>query len=198
VFVSLVVTRYMDSISGAWKLMMLTGAGTGTVYLLRWYWWRINAWSEVVAMIVAAMVSIGLQLQWGSWSGWNGDDPTEFAYLMLATVAVTSLAWIAATFLTPAEPLDKLTAFYRRARPAGPGWRPVRSALGAAAPEPTESLASQFVNWILGCTLIYSSLFGIGHLVFKNWLPGAGLIVLALICGAIISRNLNFQTNAEG
>jgi hypothetical protein len=165
-------------------------------------------------MIVAAAVSIGLQLDWSGldaeklaelkeagtapWSGWNSDDPTEFAYLMLTTVAATSLAWIVATYLTPAEPLDKLTAFYHRARPAGPGWRPVRHVLGAAAPEPTESLGSQFANWLLGCTLIYASLFGIGHLVFKNWLPGAGLLALALTCGAIISRNLNFQNNAEG
>ena len=194
VAVSIIATRYFDSISGAWKLMMLTGAGTGTVYLLRWYWWRINAWSEVVAMIVAAVVSIGLQLKWGSWPGWNGDDPTEFAYLMLTTVAVTSLAWIAATALTPAEPLEKLTAFYHRARPAGPGWRPVRNALGAAAPEPTESLGSQFVNWLLGCTLIYASLFGIGHLVFKNWGPAAGLLGLSVVAALLISRNLNFQT----
>ncbi|QDT72322.1 sodium:solute symporter family protein [Lacipirellula limnantheis] len=197
VAVSIVATRYFDSISGAWKLMMLTGAGTGTVYLLRWYWWRINAWSEVVAMTVAAVVSIGLQLPWGSWSGWNSDDPTQFAYLMLTTVAATSVAWIAATIVTPAEPLDKLTAFYRRARPAGPGWLPVRNLLGAAAPEPTETLGSQFVNWLLGSALVYASLFGIGHLVFKNWLPGAGLLILALICGAIISRNLNFQNTAE-
>lgn len=193
VAVSIVATHYFDSISGAWKLMMLTGAGTGTVYLLRWYWWRINAWSEVVAMIVAAVVSISLQLEWGSWSGWRSDDPSEFAYLMLTTVTATSLAWIAATYLTPAEPLDKLAAFYQRARPAGPGWSPIRARLGAGAPAPTESLGSQFINWILGCTLIYASLFGIGCLVFKDWLPGAGLLGIALVCGAVISRNLNFQ-----
>ena len=80
--VSLYVTLHLASIEQAWKLLIVTGAGTGTVLLLRWFWWRINAWSEVSAMAVAAAVSLYLQLV----LKWDGDEPRDFAYLMLVTV----------------------------------------------------------------------------------------------------------------
>ena len=192
--VSLLVTYYLrlheKGIKDAWKLLLVTGAGTGTVYLLRWYWWRINAWSEVAAMVVAASVSLFLQL--GPLQ-WRSNDEQEFAYILLTTVVVTTLAWVVVTYLTGPEPQQKLIAFYEQVRPAGPGWAPVRPLVNPAHAEPSESIKQQFANWVVGCTLIYSSLFGIGHLVFKNWLPGAGLLALACACAAIISRNLNFQ-----
>src|ERR1043165_1622385 len=111
---SLIVTFYMESIGGAWKLLLVTGAGTGTVYLLRWYWWRINAWSEVSAMVVAAATSLFLQL---GPLGWRAGDQTEFAYILLSTMAVTTLAWVAVTYLTGPEPREKLIAFYEQVRP---------------------------------------------------------------------------------
>src|SRR5262249_19975236 len=104
--VSLTVTFYMDSIGGAWKLLLVTGAGTGTVLLLRWFWWRINAWSEVSAMITAAIVSIFLQ----KGLRWDSDNPRDFAYIMLVTVGITSLVWIVVTLMTRPEPAEKLIA----------------------------------------------------------------------------------------
>src|SRR6266705_650684 len=115
--VSLIVTFNLESIGGAWKLLLVTGAGTGTVLLLRWFWWRINAWSEVAAMVAAASVSLYLQMH----LHWNSDEPRDFAYLMLVTVAITTLVWIAATLLTAPEPEEKLIRFYRRVQPDGPG-----------------------------------------------------------------------------
>ena len=94
--VSLIVTFYMESIGGAWKLLLVTGAGTGTVLLLRWFWWRINAWSEVSAMIAAAACSLFLQL----YLKWDSDRPRDFAYLMLVTVGITTVVWLLATLLT--------------------------------------------------------------------------------------------------
>ena len=185
--ISLVATYYMTSIEGAWKLLMVTGAGTGTVLLLRWYWWRINAWSEVSAMVVAAAVSLYLQL---SGPRWNGDDPHEFAYLMLVTVAVTTVAWIVVTLVTPPEPREKLVEFYRRVRPAGPGWTAVAEMSGRIE-RPSESLGIQFVNWLLGCVLVYSAVFGIGNLVFKEWLSGGAWLLAAAIAGGVISHNLS-------
>src|SRR5260221_13083073 len=108
--VSATVTFYMDSIAGAWKLLIVTGAGTGGALLLRWYWWRINAWSEVSAMISAFVVSAALKLGFH----YNSDKPEDFAWLMMITVGVTTLVWLAVTFATSPEPDAVLVAFYRR------------------------------------------------------------------------------------
>lgn len=191
--VSIGIYFTLTTIAGAWKLLLLTGAGTGTVYLLRWYWWRINAWSEVSAMVAAAVVSLYLQL---GGPQWNSDDPHQFALLMLVTVAATTAAWVAVTLLTNPEPTETLTAFYERVRPAGPGWNGVRSLVKVDA-APTESLGEQFLNWVLGCTLIYASLFGIGYLLLKEWAWGGGLIVLAAVCAVGISRSLAGMSRGE-
>src|SRR3954468_22476565 len=183
--ISLVVTYYLGSIKGAWQLLLITGAGTGTVLLLRWYWWRINAWSEVAAMIVAAAVSLYLQIN----LGWDKDEPYDFAHLMLVTVGLTTFAWLLVTWLTPPEPRDKLIAFYRRVRPGGPGGQPIKAAAGSLD-APSESLGMQFYNWILGCTLIYATLFGIGKIIFKEWSAGLTFISAAGVSGAPISLNL--------
>src|SRR6185436_754861 len=110
--ISAAVTFYMDSIAGAWKLLIVTGAGTGGVLLLRWYWWRVNAWSEVVAMGAAFVVSVALQTIWKL----DSDNPVQFAWIMIITVGITTAAWLSATFLTAPESNKTLIAFYRRTR----------------------------------------------------------------------------------
>src|SRR5580698_8084077 len=104
--VSAVVTFYMDSIAGAWKLLVVTGAGTGSVLLLRWYWWRINAWSEVSAMLAAFVVSVTLQVGLGM----DKDKPVDFAWIMMITVGITTVVWLSVTFLTKPESESVLTA----------------------------------------------------------------------------------------
>ena len=180
--VSIYVTLHLESIGGAWKLLLVTGAGTGGVLLLRWYWWRINAWSEVSAMIVAAAVSLFLQVRWH----WNSDDPAQFGWLMLLTVAITTAAWLFVTLVTPAESTETLVAFYRRVRPSGPGWKPIAAISGV--PPTKESLARQLVAWVFGCVLIYALLFGIGLLILGPRLEGAFLIVIAAISGALLLK----------
>jgi Na+/proline symporter len=184
---SLIVTFYMESIGGAWKLLLVTGAGTGTVLLLRWFGCRINAWSEVSAMICAAVVSIFLQLG----LKWDSDRPVDFAYLMIVTVGITTIVWVTVTMFTSPEPMDKLVAFYRRVRPEGPGWNGIAAQADLAAEHAQGRLSLQFVNWILGCALIYGSLFGIGKLIFKEWVTGLIYLLIAIVAGVLISRNLS-------
>jgi Na+/proline symporter len=184
---SLIVTFYMDSIGGAWKLLLVTGAGTGTVLLLRWFWWRINAWSEVSAMICAAIVSIFLQAV----LKWDSDRPLDFAYLMLVTVGITTLVWVVVTLITKPEPVETLVAFYRRVRPEGPGWTDVAARAELSASHAQGRLSLQFLNWILGVALIYGTLFGIGKLIFKEWVAGFAFLLVALVAGILISRNLS-------
>ena len=184
---SLIVTFYMESIGGAWKLLLVTGAGTGTVLLLRWFWWRINAWSEVSAMISAAIVSIFLQMG----LKWDSDRPVDFAYLMIVTVGITTVVWVAITMLTQPEPMDKLVAFYRRVRPEGPGWNNIAAQAELSKEHAKGRLSLQIFNWILGCVLIYGSLFGIGKLIFKEWGTGLLFLLIAITAGVLISRNLS-------
>ena len=182
--ISAVVTLYMGSIAGAWKLLIVTGAGTGTVLLLRWYWWRINAWSEVSAMIAAFVVSILMQTA----GGLDSDRPLDFAWIMIVTVAITTVVWLAVTFLTAPESRDTLVAFYRRTHPSSFGWKPV----AAWAPEvraSTDGLAN-LVDWIAGCVLIYGVLFGVGKLLLHDTLPGVLLVGLGAVAGAVIYRDL--------
>ena len=184
---SLIVTFNMESIGGAWKLLLVTGAGTGTVLLLRWFWWRINAWSEVSAMICAAVVSIFLQLV----LKWDSDRPVDFAYLMIVTVGITSVVWIVVTMFTRPEPVAKLVAFYRRVRPEGPGWDRIAEQAELSEAHAQGRLSLQIFNWILGCVLIYGSLFGIGKLIFKEWGVGSLFLLIAITAGVLISRNLS-------
>src|SRR5690349_7309709 len=184
---SVIVTFYMTSIQDAWKVLLVTGAGTGTVLLLRWFWWRINAWSEVSAMIAAAVVSIFLQVV----LKWDSGSPRQFAYLMLVTVGITTIVWLVTTYLTAPEPKEKLIAFYERVRPEGPGWTNVAAEAGHAASHAEGRLSLQFANWILGVALIYGTLFGIGKLIFKEWLAGAVFLLVAVVAGTLITRNLS-------
>jgi hypothetical protein len=182
---SAVVTFYMDSITGAWKLLIVTGAGTGGVLLLRWYWWRINAWSEVSAMITAFLVSVALQRG----AHLDTDKPVEFAWIMLITVAVTTVVWLAVTFLTRPEPDAVLTAFYRRTRPSTLGWKPI----ARLAPDVKISSDGMWnlLDWLCGCVLIYGTLFGVGKLLLKEYAHGAPMLALGLAAGAVIYWDLS-------
>ena len=172
--ISGIVTLNISTVEGAWKFLLAIGAGTGLVYLLRWYWWRVNAWSEVSAMAAALVFS--LVAQWGF--GLSADDPRGFAYLLLVTTALTTIVWLAVTYLTPAERPDHLRAFHRRVRAGGPGWRAVApDAAGETA------LGAGLVQWLLGCAVVYLALFGIGGLVLGQRGKGA----LAVIAAAMLT-----------
>jgi Na+/proline symporter len=180
--VSAIVTFYLTSIAGAWKVLLATGAGTGGVLMLRWYWWRINAWSEISAMLCAAVVSIVLQLVMGM----DSDRPVDFAWIMIITVTITTVVWLSVTFLTKPEPMDKLVEFYRRVRPSKAGWGPVAKVAGPV--ETADDAGAGLVDWLLGCGLIYTSLFGTGKLILGEPVMGSGLLALAAAAAYLLYR----------
>ncbi|HOL70172.1 MAG TPA: Na+:solute symporter [Bryobacteraceae bacterium] len=191
---SALVTFYLDSIAGAWKLLLVTGAGTGLVLLLRWYWWRINAWSEVSSMVSAFIVSIALQTA----GGLDSDAPRDFAWIMIVTISITTAVWLAVTFLTRPENMDTLVSFYRRTRPSVNGWRPV----AALCPDvkPSGEGWRDFLDWICGALLIYGWLFGVGKLLLGETLTGAALTGAGTLAGAVIYWDLSrrgWKTVAE-
>ncbi len=169
------VSMVMQSVSGAWELLLGIGAGTGAVYLLRWYWWRINAWSEVAAMTAAVVTTLFLR----ALHPFTGSDSLVFGKSILLTVALTSACWIIATILTRPEPDSKLVEFYRRVKPAVAGWKRI----AALAPEvpPSRDGWYNLIDWLLGCVMVYMALFGIGKLLLGA--SGLGLTFLAISAG---------------
>ena len=174
------VTYHLETIRGAWQLLLMVGAGTGAVYLLRWYWWRINAWSEISAMVAAFLTS--LSLHYGK--PFAGSEQVLFAKNMLTTTAVVSAVWLAVTYLTRPEPASHLLNFYRRVRPAAFGWAPIAQ----QAPD-MPAVSSSWYNlraWVLGCALVYFSLFATGKLLLGFWMSGLGLLAGAVVSAALL------------
>jgi len=191
---SAVVTFFMDSIADAWKFMIAVGAGTGLVYLLRWFWWRINAWSEVSAMFAAFVTSVTLQAKFH----FSQSDPKQFAWIVLITVAVTTVVWLSVTLLTKPEPEDVLLVFYRRVRPSPALWGPI--ARKAVDVTPRRDGLFNLVDWLSGVLMIYAFLFGVGRIIFGQVLAGAAYLAAGLAFGAVIYVDLNrrgWETLAE-
>ena len=182
---SAVVTFYMDSIAGAWQFLMAIGAGTGLVYILRWFWWRINAWSEISAMSAALIVSLILKFYFN----FDEKDPRQFAYLLLITVAFTTATWIAVTFLTKSEPDAKLLSFYRRVRPNARFWGKIPSI--AAEIPPVHDGILNLINWICGVGMIYCFLFGIGQIILASMLTGVIFLISGIALGGVIFYQMN-------
>jgi Na+/proline symporter len=183
---SIAVTSQLSSIEKAWELLLALGAGTGLVLILRWYWWRINAWSEISAMIASFVVST-LAFTFLAPRYAEG-DPNATAAVMLVTVAVSTVVWVVVTFATAPEPPAVLDAFYRRVRPGGPGWAQVSQRLGLGR-EPIPGGALAWTNWIAGIVAVYATLFGIGKLVFAETLTGLVKLAVAAAAFSWISRS---------
>lgn len=173
------MTFLLESARTSFELLLSIGAGSGLLYLLRWYWWRINAWSEIAAMAVSFVVAIGFFI-----SARMG-NPFSGSVVLLVTVFVTTVAWVAVTLATKPESDETLVGFYRLVRPAGPGWSDISRQAGVGASP--DSLPQQLLGWILGCTFIYASLFGVGSALY-------GLTAQALMWGVVwLASGLGLQ-----
>ena len=183
---SALVTMQLQTVEGAWKFLLALGSGTGLVLILRWYWWRINAWSEISAMISSFVVSLAaITLIKGRFP--EGDLRSD-AWVMLITVAVSTVVWLGVTFATKPEPDIVLDAFYRRVRPGGPGWARVSERAGFGR-EGIPGGALAWTNWIAGIVAVYSSLFGIGKIILGNLVQGFVMLAIAVVAFAWIARS---------
>jgi Na+/proline symporter len=189
---SIAVTSQLSSVEKAWELLLALGAGTGLVLILRWYWWRINAWSEISAMVASFVVSLlGFAFIKPHFAD---NDPNATATIMLVTVACSTVVWLSVTLLTRPEPDAVLDAFYRRVRPGGPGWAKVSARLGFGR-EPIPGGALAWTNWIAGIVAVYATLFGIGKVIFG--FTGAGLAMLAVAAAAFYWISRSFRDTAQ-
>ncbi|MGH9594395.1 MAG: sodium:solute symporter family transporter, partial [Bryobacteraceae bacterium] len=176
------VSAQLVSIREGWQFVLEAGAGTGGVYLLRWYWWRINAWSEISAMTVALVCSTYVHFA----HPFSGPEFMIFAKSTLFTTAVTTIAWVIATFATSPEPDDILVKFYRKVRPHAAGWQ--RIARLAPDLQETRDLGGNLVSWILGCVMVYAILFGTGELCFMRYAKGAELLAVGAVTAWLLYR----------
>jgi Na+/proline symporter len=192
VIVSAWISVQLTSIGGGWQVVLEIGAGTGLVYLLRWYWWRINAWSEISAMATSLVASLLLNWKalWNSAIGrpelFTGSGPVVFAKTALATTVITTIVWVIVTLATKPEPERVLVSFYRKTRPDVRGWQPV----ARLTPEvtPNRDLGRNLLAWVLGCAMVYLALFGIGKLVLKQPGLGAALLVGSVVCAVVLYK----------
>ncbi len=192
------VSLFVTQVEEAWKLMLALGAGTGMVFILRWYWWRINAWSEISSMIASFLVATVLYVKdiavvedssFVIFRLLQGIPKFESHHVILITAGVSLVVWLAVTFLTRPERREVLERFYRTARPASALWGPIRRSLPEV--ETDKHLSLNFFAWIFGVIMLFSALFGIGNIVLGDTLKGLLLLVISLFSGGVIYYIMN-------
>ncbi len=177
---SLVITKFfLTTISGAWEFIINASAGMGLVLILRWYWWRINAWSEISAMIAPLIIYPVAKYGFGM----------ESPITLYPIVFGTTIIWLAVTYLTKPVEEKQLIKFYERTYPGGRGWKSIREKTGDMG-EP-QKFGKVFLNWIMGIVVVYSFLFGIGQLIFGEYLFGSIILLAGFVAAVVIYRDLS-------
>jgi Na+/proline symporter len=177
--ISVVVTLFMTSISSVWAFVIECGAGLGLILILRWFWWRINAISEIVATVTRFIVYGILYF---------GKFDVKFPETLFIIVPVTTIAWLVTVFITKPTEENKLLSFYKQVHPGSPGWRKISSQLPDVKPD--SGYAFLFADWVLGIILVYMFLFGIGKIILGDYFIGFIYLILGTISGILIFKNL--------
>jgi len=173
-------TLLLSTASEAFQLLLSVGAGTGLIYLLRWFWWRINAWSEIAAMVSSFAIALGLFIM--RKSGVPISDTTA----LLGTVGATTVVWVAVTLLTPPTDDATLRRFYEKTRPMGPGWNRIRRA--DDLPASPDSFADALLGWTAGVTFVYAGLFGTGSAIYGRIVAATVWGIAFVVSGAMLGR----------
>jgi solute:Na+ symporter, SSS family len=168
-------TYALTTAKEAFDLILSVGAGTGLIYLLRWFWWRVNAASEIAAMIASFLVAVSFTI------AARLGHPVASAVALLSSVAITTAAWVITAFLTEPTSRERLVAFYRLVRPAGPGWRSVQAEAGV--PPAADSLPQALLGWSLGIGFVYAALFGTGSFLYGRTPQGIAWLLVFLLTG---------------
>jgi solute:Na+ symporter, SSS family len=181
--VAALLSLTLESAQDAFEILISIGAGTGLLYLLRWFWWRINAWTEVVAMVSSFTISvIFFTLK-------KTGHAQPFAHTVLISVAFTTICWLIAAYASPPTSRERLIAFYRKVHPSGPGWRVIREQAGlseADAALHSDPMGKATLGWIAGCLTIWSSLFAIGNFLYGRTSLALLLTGVFLVSGLVL------------
>jgi len=177
----------LETAQSAFNLILQVGAGTGLLYLMRWFWWRINAWCEVVAMVSSFAISVFWVV-----ATRNGLEISTHAQLLL-TVIFTTICWVSTAFLTPSTDRATLVNFYKKVRPFGPGWAKVREEAGFSAQEATkgQNITLSLIGWVAGCSMVWSALFTVGNFLYGRMGYAIILGIVFVVSGAIVIWVIN-------
>lgn len=177
---SILVTLFMDSISGVWSFVIECGAGLGLVLILRWFWWRVNAVSEITATITPFVVYAVLYF---------GDFGIAFPDTLYIIVPATTIAWLITAFVTKPTDENKLKAFYKKVHPGGIGWKKISSQMPEVKSD--SGYFMLFVDWACGIIFVYMFLFGIGKIIFGDYLMGLVFILIGIGAAGVIFYDLS-------
>ncbi len=177
-FFSLIVTSQLDKITDAWKFILICSGGIGLVLILRWFWWRINAWSEISAML-APYIVYPILLYYD----------VSFEVSLMVIVAWSTFVWLLVTFLTNPTQKDVLVSFYKKVHPGGIGWRKISSELPEVKGD--KGYGYLFINWIAGCLMVMFFLFGIGRIIFGEYTSAIIYFAIAIVAAVIIFVNMS-------
>jgi solute:Na+ symporter, SSS family len=172
----------LDTAKDVFDVILQVGAGTGLLYLVRWFWWRVNAWCEIVAMVSSFLVSIGFLVLRSQGIGFS----THVA--LVVTVAITTVCWVATAFVGPPTDPEVLVAFWRKVQPAGPGWRRIRELAGATGTRvDQDNIPLALLGWVAGCTCIWSALFAEGNVLYGRTPQALMLTVVFAASGVVLA-----------
>jgi SSS family solute:Na+ symporter len=169
------ISLWLENALQAFQILLQIGAGTGLIFLLRWFWWRINAWSEISAMIISFLVAVYFQFVHEA----LGFSPIHPSLMLVLGVAITTVVWLTVTLLTPPDRLETLQSFYDKIRPIGRGWRKAVNVIPSAE---GDSITAPLLCWFMGLVMIYGALFGTGYFIYGS--IGVGLICVAIVVAA--------------
>ena len=198
--VAAVLSLYMTSAQQAFQVLLSIGAGTGLLYVARWFWWRVSAWCEVVAMVMSLVTAVGVPLAL---------PRADFATTTLWQVGLTTIAWLVTAYVGPQTDRATLVSFCRKVKPAGPGWTDIRAEAGVSDAEIAQEnrVGSAFVGWIAGCALIWGSLFAIGNFLYASgdpqrltmaWILTAVTVISGYVLLKVTQQMWADSTEAEG
>ena len=175
----------LDSAKDAFDVILQIGAGTGLLYLVRWFWWRVNAWCEVVAMVSSFLVSLALLVL--------AKNGTHFSthVALLVTIAVTTVCWVTTAYVGPQTDRRVLVEFFKKVRPFGPGWRRIREEAGLgedAARTVGDNIPLALLGWFTGCTTIWAALFAVGNFLYGRTGYALACTAVFVVAGLVLIR----------
>ncbi len=179
--IGLVITTKLSSLLGMYKYLLMMLSGIGTVMIARWYWWRVNPYSEIAAIVACLIIGNVVAIKLPS-----TDEADLYSIRLLITTISVAVVWIAVTLLTSKEPGKQTIAFYSKMKISGPGWKKVRELAGIEA-RPGE-FKENFIAWLSCIVLIFSLLLGTGKFIFHQWIGGLFYLGLAIVSGYVLKE----------